>query len=54
VGPITWLDGGRRYTAVRRGTRDLAAYDTATGAEHVLVPASSLVLSTHPESSASR
>jgi dipeptidyl-peptidase 4 len=44
VGPTAWLDGGRRYTAIRRATRDLVAYDTATGAEAVLVPASSLVL----------
>ena len=44
VGTTAWLDGGRRYTAVRRRTRDLVAYDTATGAEQVLVPASALVL----------
>jgi dipeptidyl-peptidase-4 len=44
VGPTAWLDGGTRYTAVRRGTRDLVAYDTATGAEQVLVPGSALVL----------
>ena len=44
VGPTAWLDGGRRYTAVRRGTRDLVAYDTATGTEQVLVPGSALVL----------
>ena len=44
VGPTAWLDGGRRYTAVRRSApRDLIAYDTATGAEEVLVPASALV-----------
>src|SRR5687768_11837499 len=42
VGPTAWLDGGQRYTAVRRG--DLVAYDTRTGAEQVLVPASALVL----------
>src|SRR5690606_3580690 len=44
VGPTAWLDGGRRYTAVHPGTRDLIAYDTATGGEEVLVPASALVL----------
>ena len=44
VGPTAWLDGGRRYTAVRReAPRDLVAYDTATGASDVLVPASALV-----------
>ncbi len=43
VGPTAWLDGGRRYTAVRAGTRDLVAYNTATGAEQVLVAASALV-----------
>lgn len=43
VGPTAWLDGGRRYTAVRRdGPRDLIAYDTATGVEEVLVPADAL------------
>lgn len=43
VGPTAWLDGGRRYTAVRReAPRDLVAYDTATGASDVLVPASAL------------
>jgi dipeptidyl-peptidase 4 len=43
VGPTAWLDGGTRYTAVVRGaTRDLVAYDTATGASEVLVPATSL------------
>ena len=44
VGATAWLDGGRRYTAVRRTAPDLVAYDTATGAEQVLVPASALVL----------
>jgi dipeptidyl-peptidase-4 len=44
VGPTAWLDGGRRYTAVHPVTRDLVAYDTATGVEEVLVPASALVL----------
>lgn len=44
VGPTAWLDGGRRYTAVRReAPRDLVAYDMATGAAEVLVPASALV-----------
>ena len=43
AGPTAWLDGGRRYTAVRQGTRDLVAYDTVTGAEEVLVTASALV-----------
>ena len=42
-GQTAWLDGGQRYTAVRPGARDLVAYDTATGAEQVLVPASALV-----------
>lgn len=41
VGPTAWLDGGRRYTAIRNG--DLVAYDTATGADQVLVPAAALV-----------
>ena len=44
VGPTAWLDGGQRYTAVRPRARDLVAYDTASGAEQVLVPASALVL----------
>lgn len=44
VGPTAWLDGGTRYTAVRRGGHDLVAYDTATGAEQVLVPAAALVV----------
>jgi dipeptidyl-peptidase-4 len=50
VGPTAWLFDGQRYTAVRSGTGDLVAYDTATGAEQVLVPASALVLpgSTEP------
>lgn len=44
VGPTAWLDGGRRYTSVRQGeARDLVAYDTATGAEEVLVSSASLV-----------
>ncbi len=44
VGPTAWLDGGNRYTSVRRaGARDLVAYDTATGAAEVLVPSTSLV-----------
>lgn len=44
VGPTAWLDGGRRYTSVRRGAaRDLVAYDTATGVAEVLVAAASLV-----------
>ena len=43
VGLTAWLDGGRRYTTLRAGARDLVAYDTATGAEQVLVPASALV-----------
>jgi dipeptidyl-peptidase-4 len=38
-----WIDGGRRYTALRAGAGDLVAYDTATGVEQVLVPASALV-----------
>jgi len=42
-----WFDGGRRFVALEpsaggRG-RDLVAFDTATGAREVLVPASSLV-----------
>ena len=44
IGSIEWLDGGQRYTAMRPRTRDLVAYDTATGAEQVLAPASALVL----------
>ena len=44
VGPTSWLEDGRRYTAVRReAPRDLIAYDTATGGSEVLVPASALV-----------
>src|SRR6187401_2693981 len=43
VGPTAWLDGGTRYTAVVRGAaRDLVAFDTATGAQEVLIPAASL------------
>ncbi len=43
VGPTAWLDGGTRYTAVIRGAaRDLVAFDTATGAQEVLIPAASL------------
>ena len=42
VGPTAWLDGGTRYTAVR-DNGDLVAFDTATGAQQVLVPASALV-----------
>src|SRR5690606_14675210 len=40
VGPTAWLEDGRRYAAIRNG--GLVAYDTATGAEEVLVPASAL------------
>jgi dipeptidyl-peptidase-4 len=44
VGPTAWLDGGNRYTSVRRGAaRDLVAYDTATGTDEVLVASASLV-----------
>jgi dipeptidyl-peptidase-4 len=43
LGPTAWLDDGQRYTAVRRGTGDLVAHDTGTGAEQVLVPATALV-----------
>src|ERR671913_1919961 len=43
LGPTAWLDDGRRYTAVRRGTGDLVAHDTASGSEQVLVPARALV-----------
>ena len=43
-GPTAWLDGGTRYTAIHKSTRDLVAYDTATGTEQILVPASALVL----------
>jgi dipeptidyl-peptidase-4 len=43
LGQIAWLDGGERYTAIRPDARDLIAYDTATGAERVLVRASALV-----------
>jgi len=43
VAQSAWLDDGRRYTALR-GAGDLVAYDTATGGEQVLVPASALVL----------
>jgi len=43
VGPTAWLDGGTRYTAVVRGAaRDLVAFDTASGAQEVLIPAASL------------
>ena len=44
IGSTAWLDGGPRYTAINQSTRDLVAYDTATGTEQVLVPASALVL----------
>jgi dipeptidyl-peptidase 4 len=44
IGPMSWLDGGRRYTAVSRTEpRDLVAYDTGTGRSEVLVPVASLV-----------
>jgi dipeptidyl-peptidase-4 len=44
IGPMSWLDGGRRYTAVSRTEpRNLIAYDTDTGRSEVLVPAASLV-----------
>src|SRR5215210_1581275 len=44
VGPTAWLDGGTRYTAVSRaGSRDLVAYDTATGTQQVLLASASLV-----------
>jgi dipeptidyl-peptidase 4 len=43
-GPTAWLDGGRRYTTLTKGSaRDLVAYDTATGASEVFVPAARLV-----------
>jgi hypothetical protein len=42
IGPMAWLDGGRRYTAIPRGSKDIKVCDTATGAGEVLVPASSL------------
>jgi dipeptidyl-peptidase 4 len=44
LGQTAWIESGRRYTAVRPGGRDLVAYDTATGREQVIVPASTLVL----------
>ena len=44
MGPMAWLDGGRRYTSIARGaSRDILAFDTATGTHEVLVPASALV-----------
>ena len=43
VGPIAWLDGGARYTAVRPGTSDLVAYDTATGRQRFSSHASAFV-----------
>jgi dipeptidyl-peptidase 4 len=43
-GSAAWLDAGRRYTALTRGTpRDLMAYDTETGTADVLVAAKALV-----------
>ncbi|MDO8837137.1 MAG: DPP IV N-terminal domain-containing protein, partial [Vicinamibacterales bacterium] len=44
MGPMAWLDGGRRYTSIARGaSRDILAFDTATGTQEILVPASTLV-----------
>lgn len=43
-GPMSWLDGGRRYTSLSSGPApDLIAHDTATGATQVLVASASLV-----------
>ena len=39
-GPTAWLEDGRRYTLLTRGaSRDLVAFDTATGRSETLVPA---------------
>jgi len=43
-----WLDGGRRYTILEpspahKGSVDLVAYETATGARSILVSAASLI-----------
>lgn len=44
LGPAAWLDGGRRYTLLTRGTRrDITAYDPETGTAEVLVAAKALV-----------
>jgi dipeptidyl-peptidase-4 len=43
-GPTAWLDEGRRFTSLTRGTvRELVAYDTASGASQVLVASRDLV-----------
>ncbi len=42
MGPMAWLDGGRRYTAIPRGSKDIVAFNTATGASEVLVPSTAL------------
>ena len=43
-GPAAWLDGGRRYSSLTRGTpRELVAHDTETGHTEVLLTAKDLV-----------
>src|SRR6476646_1923772 len=49
-GPARWLDGGKSYTTLEAaagkdsaGSKDIVAYDTASGRREVLVPASKLV-----------
>ncbi len=48
-GPFQWLEDGKAYTTVEPsdsatpGGKDIARYDSATGARRILVPASSLV-----------
>lgn len=48
-GPARWLDGGRRYTTVEpsptvAGAHDIVAYESASGAREILVPATALVI----------
>src|SRR4051812_14165178 len=40
LGTPAWLDGGRRYTVLTRGT--IVAYDTASGQSEVLVTSQAL------------
>jgi len=49
-GPARWLDGGKSYTTLEAaagkdsaGSKDIVAYDTASGRREVLVPSSKLV-----------
>ena len=49
-GPARWLDGGNSYTTLEAspekdsaGSKDIVAYETASGRREVLVPASKLV-----------